>query len=337
MSTREKMPGYPPRRKTPSFSSSLLDSIYRSIDEAECNEDLYRTKREVDDEEEEVVPSLGRAIMIEKWMEDGGSKNKITSEHTFKILNGSNSSDSSCCGTMFSSSDNESATRSRQKSSFFQIMQTPKREMKFITTTKSRALQIYSELKKVKQPISPGGRIASLLNSIFSSKSMKKSKFSEDLGSVTKSRSLGETTNSSASTFSRTCLRKAPSSRCKMNSNGMKRAVRFSPVSVNIVDEDCERETVYKDEPTILSFPIVRNLDKKIHSAGSGDVINYRGILHKNDDEDYEDDIASCSSSDLFELDNIGAVGIGLYAEELPVYGTTSLKTNKAIANGYVY
>lgn len=328
------MSGYPPRRKTPSFSSSLLDSIYRSIDEPECNEGLYRMKPKVY-HEEEVVPSLRRAIMIEKWMEDGGSKNKITSERTFKNL--SNSSDSSCCGTMFSSSDNESATRSRQKSSFFQIMQTPKREMKFITTTKSRALQIYSELKKVKQPISPGGRIASLLNSIFSSKTMKKSKFNEDLGSVTKSRSLHETTNSSASSFSRTCLRKTPSSRCKTNSNGMKRSVRFSPVSVNIADEDCERETIYKDDPTIVSFPIVRNLDNKIYSAVTGDAINYRGMVHKNDHEDYEDDIASCSSSDLFELDNIGAVGIGFYAEELPVYGTTNLKTNKAIANGYVF
>lgn len=330
------MSEYPPRPKMPSFSSSLLDSIYRSIDEPECNEELYRTKREVD-HEVEVVPSLRRAIMIEKWMEDGGSKNKITSKQAFKNLNGSNSSDSSCCGTMFSSSDNESATRSRQKSSFFQIMQTPKREMKFITTTKSRALQIYSELKKVKQPISPGGRIANLLNSIFSSKIMKKSKFNEDSGSITKSRSLRETTNSSASSFSRTCLRKTPSSRCKMNSNGMKRAVRFSPVSVNIVGEDCQRETVYKDDPTIVSFPVVRNLEKKIYSAVSENVIDYREILHKNDHEDYEDDIASCSSSDLFELDNIGAVGIGLYAEELPVYGTTNLKTNKAIANGYVF
>ncbi|XP_074323508.1 protein BIG GRAIN 1-like B [Apium graveolens] len=330
------MSGYPPRRKLPSFSSSLLDSIYRSIDEPECNEELYRTKQEVD-HQVEVVPSLRPAIMIEKWMEDGRSKNEISSKHTFKNLNGSNSSDSSCCGTMFSSSDNESATRSRQKSSFSHIMQTPKREMKFITTTKSRALQIYSELKKVKQPISPGGRIASILNSIFSSKTMKKSKFNEDVGSVTKSRSLHETTNTSASSFSRTCLRKTPSSKCKMNSNGMRRAVRFSPVSVNIVDEDCERETVYKDDPTIVSFPIVRNLDKKIYNAANGDVINYGGIVHKNDHRDCEDDIASCSSSDLFELDNIGAAGIGLYAEELPVYGTTNLKTNKAIAKGYVF
>ena len=50
------------------------------------------------------------------------------------------------------------------------------------------------------------------------------------------------------------------------------------------------------------------------------------------DDEDDDDDIQSCSSSDLFELDHL--VGARRYQEELPVYETTNLETNKAIANG---
>uniref|UniRef100_A0A0V0GZD8 Putative ovule protein n=1 Tax=Solanum chacoense TaxID=4108 RepID=A0A0V0GZD8_SOLCH len=56
-----------------------------------------------------------------------------------------------------------------------------------------------------------------------------------------------------------------------------------------------------------------------------------------HEDED-EDDGASCASSDLFELDNLSAIGIdsNRYLEELPVYETTHLDTNRAIANGLI-
>lgn len=59
----------------------------------------------------------------------------------------------------------------------------------------------------------------------------------------------------------------------------------------------------------------------------------------EDDDEDYDDeddDGLSCSSSDLFELDNLSVIGIERYREELPVYETTNFKTNCAIANGLV-
>ncbi|KAL8102632.1 protein BIG GRAIN 1-like B [Apium graveolens] len=322
------------RRKTPSFSSSLLDSIYRSIDEPLGNEEEKRMRRKHEVEYEEEVPSLRRAIMVEKWIEDHGKKNSKTSKHSLRNSNGSNSSDSSCCGTLFSSSDNESSvTRSLQKSSSVHTMQTPKREKKFITTTKSKALRIYSELKKVKQPISPGGRITRLLNSIFSSKTMKKHKENENSCSVTKSRSLKDLSTSSyaASSLSTTCLSKRPG---KIDSNGMKRAVKFSAVSVNKVSEDCKKQNVYKDDPRIVSFPVIRNPEKKNYNAVVADVPKYRETFDKADHEDFEDDNASCSSSDLFELDNIG---VKVYAEELPVYGTTKLKINKAIANGYAF
>lgn len=63
---------------------------------------------------------------------------------------------------------------------------------------------------------------------------------------------------------------------------------------------------------------------------------------HKNKDavdisgeeevEDDDDDAASCASSDLFELDNLSAIGIERYREELPVYETTRLNTNRIIS-----
>lgn len=332
MSTFSAEQSYIQRRKMPSFSSSLLDSIYRSIDEPLEKEEENRMRRKQEVEYGEDIPSLRRAIMVEKWIEDHGNKSGKTSKHTLRNSNGSNSSDSSCCGTLFSSSDNESSvTRSLQKSSSLHTMQTPKREMKLIKTTKSKALQIYSELKKVKQPISPGGRIARLLNSIFSSKTSKKHKFNEDPCSVTKSRSLKELTTSSyaSSSLSKACLSKTPG---KLDSNGMKRAVRFSPVSVNLIGEDCMKKNVYEDDPRIVSFPVTKNPEKKYYNAVGGDVTKYRGTFHKADHEDLEDDTSSCSSSDLFELDNIG---VTVYAEELPVYGTTKVKSIKAIANGH--
>ncbi|KAL3633241.1 hypothetical protein CASFOL_022768 [Castilleja foliolosa] len=45
----------------------------------------------------------------------------------------------------------------------------PKNEDGFLKT-KSRALKIYADLKKVKQPISPGGKLAGFLNTLFSGK-----------------------------------------------------------------------------------------------------------------------------------------------------------------------
>lgn len=55
-----------------------------------------------------------------------------------------------------------------------------------------------------------------------------------------------------------------------------------------------------------------------------------RRIGKREFEEEEEDDDSSCSSSDLFELDHLR------YREELPVYETTILKKNQAIANGFM-
>jgi hypothetical protein len=82
---------------------------------------------------------------------------------------------------VFSSSENESSVK--ENSSFAQqrtkpLSDTPQLKPRCegggFSKTKLRALKIYGELKKVKQPISPGGRIASFLNSIFNSASAAK-------------------------------------------------------------------------------------------------------------------------------------------------------------------
>lgn len=337
------------RRKTPSFSSSLLEAIYHSIDESkEEDEEKRQEEKHVpnkrNNDEEEIV-SLRRAILIEKWMESY----KYTQSSGHFSSDSSSSTDSS----MFSSSEtDQSASKSSllhtlpkptrqvpgrsQKVVTFSAETTPKCEGGRFMRTKSRALKIYGDLKKVKQPISPGGKIANFLNSIFNSRNMKKNNHEgmEDWSSVRKSRSVNDSTTVTCSLATRSsCLNKTPS----LRGNKLKRSVRFCPVSV-IVDEDCQpcgHKSIYKNE------------EPRIPKAGGsfrkfeGKHINkqqYRGFYQREDEEEEEeDDGRSCASSDLFELENIGTIGhVHATRDGLPVYGTTSFKMNQAIARGLV-
>ncbi|MED6149351.1 hypothetical protein PIB30_061462 [Stylosanthes scabra] len=339
-------------RRTPSFSSSLLDAIYHSIDEHQhqqldmptptpystttkhtnhgCHNRTTIIKERMD---------LRRAVMLEDWID----------KHT---CSSSSSSSSSECSSarVFSSSETDTSTYKKQKKrgegggggSF--------------ARTKLRAMKIYGELnQRVKQPISPGtgSRIASFLSSIFSSENVKKAKMcyvgavedvSFDHGGNGKSKSpLPCFSSSSASSFStRSCMMsnnnnnktsitttpsKGKTSSSNNNNGGVKRSVRFYPVSV-ILGEDskpCGHKCIYENDPSLLPLP---TLKKSNSIKGKFD---FRGIYDDNGDDD---DDMSCSSSDLFELDHLVGSAAGIrYNEELPVYETTNLETNKAIAN----
>ncbi|KAK6151996.1 hypothetical protein DH2020_014631 [Rehmannia glutinosa] len=311
------------QNKAPSFSSSLLDAIYRSIDENEQQQhkdfDHHRKKNAAQD-----IESLRRAIMIEKWIENH-STTKSTSTPTHFPSNSASSTDSS----IFSSStETESSSSTKSKPlKIQQILETKpkKRDGKF-ATTKLTAQKIYRDLKKVKEPISPGGKISNFLNSIFSPRNLKTN---EDWSSVRKSRSVNETKTSSLSPKS--CLTKNQSSR---GGNRNKRSVRFCPVSV-IVDEDCQpcgHKSIYSDEYSIGSRYIQKNIDSLRVNEGKINLRKHelRDCYYKNE-HDFFDDM-SCASSDLFELENIiSRVDVGAYEEELPVYGTTSLRKNQAM------
>ncbi|XVE70680.1 hypothetical protein DITRI_Ditri10aG0089700 [Diplodiscus trichospermus] len=379
----------PQRRRTPSFSSSLLDAIYRSIDESsngdeatlchygETKKTLVKKQNNASLKEERKVSSLGRAIMIENWVE------KQNSHGSAVRFNSTSSSSDSSSGGIFSSSEAESIYKEKSrrstpakldKSMQFESrnldnsdnnQQKAKREGGGFTKTKLKALKIYGELKKVKQPISPGARITNFLNSIFNANS-KKVKMcsvgaSDDVSFERKSKS----TCSSATSFSRSCLSKTPCSRGNKYSNGKKRSVKFCPVSV-IVDEDCRpcgHKCIYEDDPSLMPTSTVQKIAKSssrkeelknfgmekesgVSNKAKDYLRNYqrrgtgkldlRGFIddYEEDNDDEDADALSYSSSDLFELDHL--IGIGRYREELPVYETTSLKTNKAIANGFI-
>ncbi|XWS72235.1 hypothetical protein CRYUN_Cryun02cG0022400 [Craigia yunnanensis] len=378
----------PQRRRTPSFSSSLLDAIYRSIDEStngdeatlcnyrETKTTLVKKQNNASLEEERKVSSLRRAIMIENWVE------KQSSHGSALHFNSTSSSSDSSSGGIFSSSEAESSYKEKSrrstpakldKSIQFEPrnfdnsnnnQQKAKREGGGFTKTKLKALKIYGELKKVKQPISPGGRITNFLNSIFNANAKKVKMCSVGVSDDVSFERKSKSTCSSATSFSRSCLSRTPSSRGNKYSNGKKMSVKFCPVSV-IVDEDCRpcgNKCIYEDDPSLMPTSTVqksaksssrkeelKNFVKEKESGVSNKArdylrsyqrrgtgkLNLRGFFDDyEDDKEEDDDALSYSSSDLFELDHL--IGIGRYIEELPVYETTSLKTNQAIANGFI-
>ncbi|XP_058108549.1 protein BIG GRAIN 1-like B [Magnolia sinica] len=431
--------------KNPSFSSTLLDAIYRSIDDEGVD---HHDDQRLDEEEAEQLILYRettrkkqsrdhaclqkheeiRSCRIQKWMdkktkdeptirrsdfEDGFLK--LSRDHASMIFHSTSSSSESSCGG-FSSSETESVYGRRPSSAYTpqrpkpirtgqerpdkshpsnqnktqfsdfyvssssaskdrNLFEKPKQDG-FIKSKSRAASKIYGELKKARQPISPGGRLASFLNSIFTAGHAKKAKIQSssidghDLSFERKSKSAQASTCSSASSFSRSCLSKTPSSRGGKSINGVKRTVRFFPVSV-IVDEDCRpcgEKRLYEGDPNLTALNAIRKIgesaigsdlkfhlmekNKRVEEAAKemlkeyqkkrelfGEVIRAVHQDHQTDggdDNDDDDDAASYSSSDLFELENLTAIGIERYREELPVYETTHLDTNRAIANGLI-
>ena len=403
-------------RNNPSFSSSLLDEIYRSItDGDEDQKELHfygettakkhslRGGRGVGEEE---MRRVRGAAVTERWTEKEG-REKIVSRHQRRSLteidrkwqyshnqdplffsSSSSSSDSSYGG--FSSSETESMKslfapakprpirtarleRSEKALSYGQsefhlfddyrhhsaITRETSKSEEEILKSKSRALKIYGNLKKVKQPISPGGRLATFLNSLFTAGNTKKSTKTassvggfEDWSSEGKLNSQPSTTCSSASSFARSCLSKNSPSTKDKSRNGANRTVRFFPVSV-IVDEDsrpCGHKCLFgeeistqtsasrkinkRNEEDRLKFQeaAASELQRSLHQKKTDNIFNNFHVNYEEDDED--DDAASCSSSDLFELDHLALIGNERYQEELPVYETTHIDTNLAIAKG---
>ncbi|KAG6428575.1 hypothetical protein SASPL_112827 [Salvia splendens] len=102
---------------------------------------------------------------------------------------------------------------------------------------------------------------------------------------------IASSSSSSSSTMSRSCLMAA-----NRNASKSKRSVRFNPVL---------------DSGGVGSRFIKKNMESI--------------LVYENERR------CSDASSDLFELENIGA-----YDEELPVYGTTHVNFNRAIASGFV-
>ncbi|KAF8011542.1 hypothetical protein BT93_J1982 [Corymbia citriodora subsp. variegata] len=415
-------PRHRDRRDNPSFSSTLLDAIYRSIDgdsapphhpmvfytDASAAAAARIKQGGGGDDDRPAGRGSRRDYLIEKWMaaeeeeqkktkKEAGDRGSRIGDWNRSVLltnSSSSSSDSSSrSGGGFSSSESES--RSRYSASCYSVRR-PKPKPAPIRTsvsdrtasafdrghldprkshhaqsqrpssnnkheglgfvkTKSKALKIYGDLKKanskLKQPISPGARLASFLNSIFTVGSPKKAKIAA--GSVDGDQSACST----ASSFSRSCLSNTPSSRSKpgvvTSAGGPKqRSVRFYPVISVIVDEPGRQNKDLKMVAAEISPAKKAEFSKSSYSEENRRIAEaaremLRSYQKKKEnfeareadaDADADDDAASCASSDLFELDNLASIGCDemRYREELPVYETTNLDTNRAIASGLV-
>ncbi|EPS62781.1 hypothetical protein M569_12008, partial [Genlisea aurea] len=331
------------RRGYPSFSSSLLDAVYRSIDQGE----EMRTQRSFGlARTGEEVANLQRAAMIDRWMEKkkgGGERNRRRSAVDLQSRK-----DDYGGGFQRPRAIRTTAAAAEGKE---------KEQRKGI----SKAMKIYGELKKAKQPISPGGRIVEILNSLFAAGNLKKNKVVADDNNPSPPKSANTSTCSSASSFSRSCLTKTPSSRGKPSASASaaaagKRSVRFSPVSV-IVDDDSSNfhrgRHLKSSDDTIRDVMLMIHKNRRLDGApaAADDLIGKNNHprtkidhrIHKQEEEEEEpinddgdDDAASCASSDLFELENLSGIGIPRYEEELPVYETAHLHTNRAIAKGLI-
>ncbi|KAI3711967.1 hypothetical protein L1987_70516 [Smallanthus sonchifolius] len=341
-----------PATDLPSFSSSLLDQIYRSIDEQPMvygESARKKQSRFSGNGNFQNVRDVQRKIAgAENWM-----TKEVRSAVDFKTsyrrnVNSSSGSSDSGSGGGFSSSEAEfkpSRTGTNRRDEYiteakqygFEDFESKHEHEGKLVKKKSRAMKMYSDLKRVKQPISPGGRLATFLNSIFSTGNSKNTKHSSFSGASYG----GGSTCSSASSFSRSCLSKTPSTRGKLGDN-KNRSVKFVPPSL-IVGDDCHR-SVYGEESNLNAIKFVknpsteeaaRNYHKKVECEF--DLIKgYNEIDLNYEDGDDDDDAASHTSSDLFELENFSEIGMGSYGDELPVFETTHLNTNLAIVNGFL-
>lgn len=231
--------------------------------------------------------------------------------------------------------------------------------------------QARKDSKKPKKPTSPCRKLANFLNSLFIAGSTKKPKLSSS-SSVSDSNSYDSSEkkptsvdSSSSSVQSRPCLSKT--SRGSKSSSGVsQRSVTFYPTSVTVHEDSNPSGDKYLHKPnpvnnlhtypstdayklSLLSKELQFHiLEEGWHAAAAKDIIrkyqNTKSIieavvkgLEKQDEEEDDDDV-SCSSSDLFELENLSEIDMNMsvYQKELPVYETTHLETNKAIARGLI-
>ncbi|GMI89361.1 hypothetical protein HRI_002605400 [Hibiscus trionum] len=386
---------YKHNRDNPSFSSSLLDQICRSIDD---NNGVAGTGREESLKFcRETMQK--QACLVDKRMENKVSDKKIADRIFFS--SSSSSSGSSYGG--FSSSDTESMYGLKTKAPCFVpsrhkpvgtslsappgkplfYEQRPQDHVVDVHAPKSSsAVKIHGDLKKTKQPVSPGSRLASFIYSLFTTgnNNSKKTKnptstlrHDDEVSTVcsSTSRSCLSKNSPSVSIFvdgdGRPCGQKcvyrgqgsrmlpvsastlryddevsttcSSSSRPCISNNSpltrekscdrVKRRVRFCPASI-VVDHNsrpCEKKCVYEEQRSRLR-PILVPTTHNIGNSPS----------RKSEDNHYideDDDASSDSSSDLFELDLV-LMSNERYREELPVYETTNVKTNRAIANGLI-
>uniref|UniRef100_A0A3Q7GFI3 Protein BIG GRAIN 1-like E n=2 Tax=Solanum lycopersicum TaxID=4081 RepID=A0A3Q7GFI3_SOLLC len=214
--------------------------------------------------------------------------------------------------------------------------------------------------KKYKQPSSPGGRLASFLNSLFNQTSSKKKKSLKDIQEDDQSPSGRRKRRSSISHFSfrsssnittttiNTTTTNSTSSDSKSSSNsGFRTPPPYAPTptksykdfkSLAYADHHNKKSNTSSDY-SWLDEKLIKNngVYNKINNTNNGLLLEKNKTYNKVVDDHDIDDGDSESSSDLFDLPNID---LDYYSSSgLPVYETThmdNIKRGAPIPSGVI-
>ncbi|CAH9076743.1 unnamed protein product [Cuscuta europaea] len=337
-----------------SFSSTLLDEIYRSIDGFDEKKLINRPIRRTyaNDDDNNGVVSFRRACLIEKLMEQKLVNHKFSSTKPSK---GAKRFSSLLLSTsyddpfFFSSTTPRSSSAAQTADSDFsgsswKCNSSSKKTSCFNSTRSSKTVRTTTlgleKSRMIKPPVSPGARLTNFINCLFVSR-----------GHTRKGRdkSALSTSPSTPTSTARSCLNKTP----RMSGSKAKRTVRFNPVGV-ILGEDCSQEHIYGGGE--FPAPGFQETKKAHHEAAAalsrGHIVLKGYHQHRNhhqwkNEESWmsaeegrgscdDDDDLSDSSSDLFEIDHHALFGKRRFREELPVFESTHLDSSRISATGLV-
>ncbi|CAN6296326.1 unnamed protein product [Urochloa humidicola] len=295
----------------PSFSSTLLDAIYKSMDEPGDGVVTTAAAAAKKQSQDLHYTSYYKASLAGSYR---ASRAPAAASTPGPHATTSSSSECSSYGG-FSSSEAESSQHRRLRpirtSAGEAPAPAPEKTKKSAKNNKPGA-NIRAKLRDLRKPASPGARLAGFLNAIFNGKRAPPTPPSA-------SRVAESACSTASSSYSRSCLSKTPSTRGQP-----KRTVRF-------VDSDVDGDAA--------AAP-AGGVERRRVQVGVVEL--ERMLMHRMEmDSDEDDDESSDASSDLFELENFAAVapaaagGAAAYRDELPVYETTRVVLNRAIGHGH--
>ncbi|CAL4912855.1 unnamed protein product [Urochloa decumbens] len=302
----------------PSFSSTLLDAIYKSMDEPNDGVTTATSKKQSQDLH---YSYYYKASLAGSYR---ASRAPPATATPGPHATTSSSSDCSSYGG-FSSSEAESSQHRRLRpirtsaiaASGESPAPAPEKTKKAGAKNSKPGANIRAKLRDLRKPASPGARLAGFLNAIFNGKRAPPA----TPPSASRALAAESACSTASSSYSRSCLSKTPSTRGQP-----KRTVRF-------MDSDDGE----------AAAPVAAVERRRVQV---GVVELEQMLLHRmemdSDEDDEEDEDSSDASSDLFELENFAAVapavgGAAAYRDELPVYETTRVVLNRAIGHGHAH
>lgn len=289
----------------PSFSSTLLDAIYKSMEDDSGHAGAEAATKKKQQE------ALHYSYYYRPAL--AGSYRSARAPAAPHATTSSSSECSSYGG--FSSSEAESSNYRRLRPIRTAVQggapAAPAPEKK--SKKPAAGASIRAKLRDLRKPASPGARLAGFLNTIFAGG--KRAPQTPPSARTAAAAAAAEYACSSASSYSRSCLSKTPSTRGQAN-----RTVRF-------MDSDGEAPST------------VPGADRRrVPVQAVEQMLLRRMEMESDEDDDEEDEESSDASSDLFELENFAAVvappGAG-YRDELPVYETTRVVLNRGIGHAH--